>query len=130
MGKFDDANAINAERDAFYEYAYGCATDERVDRKLFIDAIDVNVNYPDSWLNAAKDIMKNTGIFHPCADPETGDLTSWPKPPTRYKGLYRTSPVIHYFDFYRFGIDEENSLWFRTVTNTENDIGRRLSVGW
>jgi hypothetical protein len=118
---------VEAPQQAYYrkiyvDYAFDCAQQpkEMISHKLFSEAITVLVNQK-GWIEAAQQIAQ-LGIAHPCSDGD-GDLSEWVN---HFKITY-TPPVMHYFDFYRFGKEQAEQDWNARVAATEEKIEKALS---
>jgi len=111
-------------RKVYVDYAFDCAKrlKDEISSKQFSTAINVMVT-GDSWANAANEIYEKFGIVHPCAD-EDGVVRNL----NHFKATY-TPPVMHYFDFYRFGNEQALKAWQRNfLPYTENNIEKRLKA--
>ncbi|MBI3597284.1 MAG: hypothetical protein HY203_09050 [Nitrospirae bacterium] len=140
----EEANKVNnSPPDAgekYYEYAYACARDMRVTRDLFLSAIDLTRpirgerNEEAHWYRSAEAINK-LGIYHPCAG-ESGDMRPWLEYETRWVvgtdpvieyALNDLSPIIQYFDFYRFGTLQREKEWYYRVEQAEQKISSKMT---
>jgi hypothetical protein len=85
---------VRAEWEEYYRYAWNCARDLRVERELFVVAVDVRVSGSTDWILAATEILKATEgkCVHPSYPDEKGFyLRNWQAP----------TDVFSYFDYYR-----------------------------
>jgi hypothetical protein len=92
-----DNAAVNEDyRDIWYEYAYACANDIRIERGLFKTAVTV-MGSDFGWQQAATQITNiNSGCVHPDAVLTRRGI--------QWRDRHMDSDkIMQYFDFYRFG---------------------------
>ena len=117
VSEFEKENPDHSQyRKSFVDYAFHCAQqpEDSISRKLFSKAI--NIRPERDWMDAADTIM-TLGLVHPFYT-DTG----------YHYQEFDSKPVLHYFDFYRFGLKESRAPWNSILEFEEHNIERALQV--